>query len=121
METIPFKSARVTGFILSVVLTITAFIVYSIRDALVIVFILNSLLALSATICSLIPVAGQIGYWFLAKKLLLPVFFSQWFPEIRHTAYIDVVFILCLVSSLSMSLLIMVMARTGHESSSEGY
>lgn len=115
METELITRAKILGVFLSLGIMITAFIEYSFRDGLCIVFILNSLLAISSIIGCFFPIAGQIGYILIVKRLIIPAFFSQWFPEISQTWYVDLVFWTYLLSSASNSILFILYAKGIHD------
>ncbi|MBN1132131.1 MAG: hypothetical protein JXR52_08670 [Bacteroidales bacterium] len=99
-ETFRFNTA---SFVIALTLMVIAFIVFSFRDALIILFVLNTIICVTSMISGLFPLLGQVGYIWFVLKVLIPVFFGKWFSEIPHNWYADMLVIMGFINSINAS------------------
>ena len=99
------KNSRIAGMIIGLGIMITAFFTYSLRDALIIVLIFNTIIYLSALFLSFIPILGIIIYWYFIKEIIIPVFFLSWFPDLTYCWYINMLFLIGLITSIANTIL----------------
>ncbi|HOY30374.1 MAG TPA: hypothetical protein PKW80_00705 [Bacteroidales bacterium] len=105
MET-TIRKIKTFNFVTGLAIMALAFLFFPFRDAIVIIFVYNTIVGIISFVTGFFPLIGQIGYFLLVKYVFIPAFFNSWFPEINHIWYTDMIFWFGMVSSVLYSIVL---------------
>jgi len=105
-----FKNILVITVILFFFFVISAWYVYGIKEAFMVMLILWPLTSFLAMV-GVIPIVGQIVYWVVAKKIIFPMFFS-WFEYIEPSWVTETVFFIGMVYNISFAIAFLVVMKS---------